>query len=131
MSNGYIGIPYLDRGRDFTGCDCWGLVDLYHRTKLLKTLPSYLDSYRSAEEAAVVEAAIIYHKQFWQKLEPGEYAGGVALFNIAGRARHVGMVLEDGRSFYHTLVGRNSTLEFLDDISWVNRLVGVWRWMGR
>ena len=39
--NDFIGIPYLAGGRDFKGCDCWGLVTLYYREALGLELPDY------------------------------------------------------------------------------------------
>lgn len=38
---GYVGIPWVDGGRDMTGCDCWGLVRLIHQREAEIELPSY------------------------------------------------------------------------------------------
>lgn len=39
--NEFIGIPFKDGGRDFDGCDCWGLVMLYYKKQLELDLPDY------------------------------------------------------------------------------------------
>ena len=126
MNSKWIGIPYVNQGRSFDGCDCWGIVDLYYREILGITLPDYLGAYRDAKETAIVEAAILYHKRYWQPtiVEPDS----VALFRVAGKSCHVGVMLRDGE-FLHTLVGRNSAVENIRDISWRDRFLGTWKWM--
>ena len=39
----YIGLPFLDRGRDFTGVDCWGLCRLILKQECNIDVPSYGD----------------------------------------------------------------------------------------
>jgi len=44
----FIGLPYTDKGRDRTGCDCWGLVRLALAEVAGITLPDYSDAYSAA-----------------------------------------------------------------------------------
>lgn len=37
----YVGIPFLDGGRDELGCDCWGIHRLIYRNEKGIELPSY------------------------------------------------------------------------------------------
>lgn len=41
LINKFIGIPFKDGGRDFNGCDCWGLAKLYYKEILNYELPEY------------------------------------------------------------------------------------------
>lgn len=40
-ANKYVGLPFVDHGRDFNGVDCWGLVQLVMKTEQHIELPSY------------------------------------------------------------------------------------------
>lgn len=39
----YVGLPFVDGGRDWKGCDCWGLVKLILQTECGIEVPSYGD----------------------------------------------------------------------------------------
>lgn len=61
----YVGIPFVDGGRDWTGLDCWGLVRLVLKTECNIEVPSYGDI--SADELAAVarEVASECSKEPW------------------------------------------------------------------
>ena len=57
----YVGLPFVDGGRDWPGVDCWGLVRLAFKTEHKIELPTYGDipaseliriAYKVAEETA-------------------------------------------------------------------------------
>jgi cell wall-associated NlpC family hydrolase len=39
--NEFLGIPYVEHGRDYDGADCWGIVYLFYRDELKTPIPSY------------------------------------------------------------------------------------------
>lgn len=55
---GYVGIPFVEHGRDRAGCDCWGLVRLILAEQAGLVLPCHGAVYGSTGEADVIAAAI-------------------------------------------------------------------------
>jgi cell wall-associated NlpC family hydrolase len=51
----YVRIPFVQRGFDFAGCHCWGLVWLVYRNERRITLPKY-DTINAAQIRAMLKA---------------------------------------------------------------------------
>lgn len=124
----YVGIPYKDRGRDFDGCDCWGIVRLWYMHELGIRLPDYLELYHSADHGDQVTLAIALHKPLWAAIGAPE-KGRVVGLRIGGQERHMGVCLDAGM-FLHVLKGRNATIEALNSFTWEKRIGGYYRWTG-
>ena len=93
----FVGIPWLERGRDRDGCDCWGLLAMVYREQLGVALPSYRDDYQTLADADSVVSLIEGHMGPWREVEAGqERAGDALLMTIAGRPRHVGVIATPG-----------------------------------
>jgi cell wall-associated NlpC family hydrolase len=122
----YVGIPYLDRGRDRAGLDCWGLVRLFYREELGIELPSYADAYATAEDTAAAETLFAVGRRAWTPVQTPE-RGDVLLFRIGRHASHVGVFLQ-ADDFLHVLKGRAVTVERISDRLWAQNLVGAYRW---
>lgn len=39
--NDFVGIPFVDGGRNMSGADCWGICSLFYKHYLNRELPSY------------------------------------------------------------------------------------------
>lgn len=122
----YIGIPWVARGRDETGLDCYGLVRLVYANRLGRELPEY-DGYVTARERREVGALIsgaIAHDD-WRRVER-PVPLDVAVFRTGGLATHLGVMI-DARRMLHVSDGRDAEISRIDAGQWATRLIGVYR----
>lgn len=126
----YIGIPFLDHGRDRAGCDCWGLVRLVYAEQLgITDLPDLGDDYSDAYARGEVSEAIgettseewnyDVTNGIWKPLD-------VMIFTRGGVEAHVGMYLHP-TEMLHVVQGAEATAERYDLVRWKNRLRRVIR----
>ena len=128
----YIGIPFLDHGRDRSGCDCWGLVRLAYAEQLGITLPDLGDEYSEAYARGEVDEAVgstvgqewnlDVTGQPWQQLD-------VMIFSRAGVDCHVGLYVRPGEML-HVIEGTAAGVERYDTTRWKRRLTRVIRHVG-
>lgn len=137
----YIGIPFKELGRDFDGCDCWGLVRLVSKNEFGVDLDSYDDEYISTIEGDGAVHALekygINNPGHWEKIEGGaEVEGNYILMNgiytIDGKKYraplHVGIVIQPG-VMLHTEEGFDSVwTRYQEDRTIKNRIVGFYRY---
>ncbi len=125
----YIGIPFLDHGRDREGCDCWGLVHLVYREQLGLTMPDLGDGYSEAYARGEVDETVSATVgQEWNRdvtAEPWRPLD-VMIFNRAGVECHVGLYVRLGEML-HVIEGTAAALERYDTVKWRRRLSRVVR----
>lgn len=127
--NPYIGIPFVDHGRDRAGLDCWGLVKLVLEREFgCLGLPDFTTQYRHVRDRALHEvfADEIEHWQRVARPEPGD----VAVLRFSGRPMHVGLMLGDNVMLTIDR-GTLSCVERLDSLRWTGKLEGYYRFQGR
>jgi hypothetical protein len=124
--NKYIDIPYVDRGRDSSGLDCWGLVRLVYSDRYNIELPSFYHSYNTVKDIHRTSEVIAVHKEQWNALSTPE-VGCVVLFRIMGHDTHVGVYIGDNK-FLHIRPGTNSAIESLDSVHWNKRISGYYKY---
>lgn len=90
----YVGIPFVDGGREISGLDCWGLVRLVLKNECNVDVPSYGEI--SADELSQVarEVASECSKEPWHPV-----AGKPLMFDVAVMHRrkspvHVGIMTD-------------------------------------
>lgn len=102
---GYVGIPWIDGGRNLSGCDCWGLVRLVHAREADIELPSY-GEIAAADLLAVARS--MRHDAFadpWRRVtdEPRRQMDVVLMRRLgdSGRAPvHVGIMVDAARMLH-------------------------------
>ena len=125
--NKYIGIPYVDKGRDFSGVDCYGLIYLIYRTEFNIPLPHYLDAYPSANDKWAASKAVSKGlTEGWEKVKIPQF-GDMLILNILGRPWHCGMMISLTR-FIHAPIHHLVSMERLNNPIWTQRINGFYRY---
>lgn len=138
-SEKYIGIPFLDHGRAWEGCDCYGLCALIWREQFNLKVPSYGETYATVLDGATVSDAIRMNgteSEEWQEIPAGDEKAGDAVlcsgfYNIEGGWKkadmHVGLVLKPG-TMIHVERGIDASLaDYRKDRRFNRRVVGFYR----
>lgn len=124
----YVGLAYQDKGRDFDGVDCWGLVYLLYKTLLGVYLPSYDNEYRSIDdrERADLEKVITDNYCGWDKVaKPQKY--DAVLLTVGGVNCHIGVTIDHGQML-HIQRGQTSVIENYQSAKWAQRVYGFYRY---
>ena len=121
----YVGIPFLERGRDRAGCDCWGLVRLVLAERFGVAVPSYAGDYaRVSDHARLAELVEGGRPGFAEAAE--RQPGDVVLLRLRGLPIHVGLIVAP-RWMLHSTRTTGSVLDRYGGLTWKNRIVGVYR----
>lgn len=125
----FIGIPWTERGRDRTGCDCFGLLRLCLSEQFGVRLPSYTEDYVTTADREEIARLIRVELGAgpWCEIpltdaQPGD---GV-LFRIEGDPMHIGVVIAPPQ-FLHVRRGANACIEDWTRPQWARRLLGAYR----
>lgn len=121
----WIGTPYLKRGRTREGCDCLGLLMLVHKARLGVDLP---DPYCTIT-AAIRNKEADQNAQFYVPVESPE-EGDVILVRYKGFPIHVGYCI-DRTWMLHTDPEMGAIIEKWCGIKWQNKVIGVYRYVGK
>lgn len=95
----YVGLPFVDGGRDASGLDCWGLVRLVYRAELGIDLDAHTDV--SAHDLARVARSITkgMDGEIWRPVTPCDrlpYDVVVMRYAMSRHIGHVGIITPDG-----------------------------------
>ena len=124
-----MGVPFVEKGRDYSGLDCYGLVRLSYHEIFGVDLPDYRDQYEdtgnSRDSRLALSELIAMKKRKWEpvaKYQPMD----VALFNLGGMPIHVGIMI-DKKNFLHCEKKIGTVIESISSLAWNRRLNGVFR----
>jgi len=119
----YLGIPYLHKGRDSDGIDCWGLVIAIYKEDNLDIFD--LEDYEKNWHLKGDNHFIENYYSAWQQHSLPVFKD-VLLFNSSkGITNHAGVYLDNGKFIHGSKAGVVVTrLEG----KWQDRLYGVFRY---
>ena len=122
-------VPFVERGRDFDGVDCWGVVYLAYCHILGIELPSYIDDYDKKDvrgSSRELGQLVASHLPEWKQVSHPRVMD-VAIFLIAGRPVHIGLLVDEQRVL-HAEKGAGIFVERLYSPLWARRLEGIYRY---
>jgi len=120
----YVGIPYVDKGRDEEGVDCYGLVRMVYADTFNISLPSLSDTYDSAKDASQTLKDNGLMNDRWVSIKDA-IEGAVVLLKITGNGKHVGIMISPTHML-HSLKGHNSAIEPVYGLKWQHRVEGFY-----
>jgi cell wall-associated NlpC family hydrolase len=122
-----VGIPYVQHGRSYDGADCWGIVFLYYRDILGRSIPSYVAEMEAREFRPRGIGPLISEERdrAWSEVS-APIAGDVVLMRTGIHHNHVGIYLA-GRTTLHSEGPGLSAIERLDALHLRNRVSGFYR----
>lgn len=127
-SDRYIGLPFLDHGRDWCGVDCYGLCRLVYKEELGILLPLHdIGSYRSALKGKEVSQRLndASNDKVWSKTtQPCRF--DIAALSTGNLPSHVGIVV-DWPMVLHVQIGGRARLDSFDAPERKKRLFGFYR----
>jgi cell wall-associated NlpC family hydrolase len=126
----YIGVPFLNGGRDRYGWDCWGLVHYISRVEFGRELPSYSGEYADAHDREEIGALVNRELvERWVQVPAGaERSGDVALFRVTSEPTHTGLIVDpDAGTFIHVRPGVGTCIESYRRWRWRRRVIGFYR----
>ena len=127
-SDNYVGIPFVDRGRDHYGCDCYGLIHIIYCERLKINLPTYQGPSASICEIKEVSDLIQGEKQIgcWHPVNGDPQAFDVLSFRRGKLESHLGLHVHNNLML-HISGSDCAKLEDYQSGRWENRLIGSWR----
>lgn len=129
MFSDFIKIPFVDGGRDYNGCDCWGLVQLVMGVVYDKHVPDYkiscMDFMRIHERMRSEQKLPRWNRLEFTK-EPC-----VVLFRLHKERviNHAGLYIGDGR-FIHTIRQHGATITPINHPFFKTRIEGFYEYAG-
>jgi cell wall-associated NlpC family hydrolase len=124
----YIGLPWLELGRDSRGVDCWGLVRLFYQKEMGIELPVYGGIGHGIDENPELARKINANMDNWRRVvKPSP--GDCVLINIGGKPVHIGLIVSN-RKMLHVAKGANSVIESFTGPKWSKRIEGFYTYAG-
>ena len=129
----YIGLPYVPKGRDMEGVDCWGLCYLIWRNEFDILVPKYNEvSYTNPDDSDKIARIVEEESEkFWKEIQISEATTADCLIiRLRGLPMHVAFVIKP-RIMVHSLEEYGSYLADYSSIAWNRRVLKAYRHASR
>jgi len=131
-----LDVPFVEKGRDYDGWDCWGLVYCCYRDVYGITLPSMADQYGSVKRLKELAKLIDANHEEWAPTDNPQ-PGNVAILRMSQHSCHVGIMLTPRIVLHIEEVSKVSDFavaEEIDRAPWkgvgYNNVEGIYRYDG-
>lgn len=127
----FMRIPFVSKGKSFSGCDCGGLVWLVYKEILGIELPDWTELYSGTRIEHSLELCETVSTMLGENGVEVPFSErrpfDVVAFRVAGSPIHVGLVTTK-RVFMHTMQGYTRVEQArFDDPQWRDRVAGCFR----
>ena len=134
----YIEIPFKHKGRDFKGCDCYGLIRLIYEQERSILLPDYLEldyncDLNEDDETHIQDKFNDQLSCGWQIIESPFDLWDTLIFYANSRrviADHIGLCIGDDK-FIHTSGYYEMSMVSRLDKNWLSKLYAGARYVGK
>jgi len=124
--NNYIGINFVEHGRDKNGCDCWGLIKMVLKEQFrIDDLIDFSEKYDHTREREKISKLCKEEALNWEPVKKPK-AGDVILLRVSGMPTHVGVVVNPPWML-HCEYGKGTVIECYERLGWKNRIEGFYR----
>jgi cell wall-associated NlpC family hydrolase len=124
-----LRVKFEEKGRTYSGWDCFGLLFLAYRDVLGVELPSFVDDYVDAGDTQasrrVIHDIILSQKHNWDPVEKPQALDAV-LFRLGDTEIHLGLMVDKNR-FIHCEKKVNTVVERIGSVKWKKRIEGIYR----
>ena len=127
MISKFVGIPFVSKGRNFNGCDCYGLVKLYYKEILNIDIP---ETIITAEQPRRTFANYLNEiSKNWTATTPAKNVVVAMSVNAEhpNLVTHFAVMIDDKR-FIDTRENMSSYLTSIDDEKIKNQIKGFYKW---
>lgn len=128
-TNKFIGIPFVDHGRDFKGCDCWGLVTLVYKSFNVD-LPDFNISCDDTNKIIKQVSITSSIETMFEQIEKPQEKCLVLMSTdplYKGAINHIGVYVGNGR-FLHTFRKTQSCIEKITHPFWKRKIKEFYIW---
>lgn len=124
--NKYLGLPYLNMGRDIKGLDCWGLVMIIFNNEKGIDLPDTTENYDIMWSYKGKDYFNNKYCERFIRVAVPEYMDIILIKNSKGICNHAGVML-DSKHFIHSAEKAGVVVSNIKDEIWKNRIEGFFK----